>query len=71
MTWEVLSHIYPSPLLHITPNWYNLHSNFVYQWGESIEGSQKSLFLVINAKGEKVLAQSKRTASPPNFKNVL
>jgi hypothetical protein len=26
-------------------------------------------FLAIHAKGEKVLAQSKRTAPPPNFKD--
>jgi hypothetical protein len=38
-----------------------------YQRGERNKGSQKTPFLAINAKGEKVLAQSKRTA-PPIFK---
>jgi predicted transcriptional regulator len=36
--------------------------------GEKVKGSQISLFLAINAKGEKILAQSKRTAPLPNFK---
>jgi hypothetical protein len=37
-------------------------------WEKIFKGSQMSLFLAINAKGEKVLAQSKRTAPSSNFK---
>ena len=36
--------------------------------GESKEGSQSLRFWRLMPKGEKVLAQSKRTAPPPNFK---
>jgi hypothetical protein len=57
--------IYPSSSLHITLNWYNFHSYYLYQWGESKKGSQKTLFLLINAKGGEILSQSKRTAPPP------
>jgi hypothetical protein len=37
--------------------------------GEKVKGLTKSPFLAINAKGGRVLAQSKRTAPPPNSKN--
>jgi hypothetical protein len=33
------------------------------------KGSQKTPFLVINAKWGEILAQSKRTAPPPKFQN--
>jgi hypothetical protein len=43
--------------------------------GESLKRAYISLtkypFLAIHAKGEKVLAQSKRTAPPPISKNVV
>jgi hypothetical protein len=58
---------YPSSLLR-TPNWYNPSLLFTYTNGEKVKGLTKSLFLAINAKGERVLAQSKRTAPPP-FEN--
>jgi hypothetical protein len=56
--------------------WYNLHSYlFVYHWGESIRAynSLTSIrFWQFMPKGEKVLAQSKKTAPPPtNFKNEV
>jgi hypothetical protein len=57
---------------HSSPLWYNLHSYlFVYHWGESQRAyiSLTSIrFWWFMPKGEKVLAQSKRTAPPPNFK---
>jgi hypothetical protein len=31
--------------------WYNIHSYFIYQWGEIKKGLSKSPFLAINAKG--------------------
>jgi hypothetical protein len=53
---------------HSTLNWYNLHSYYSYQWGDRKDkGLTKSPFLAIMPKGERVLAQSKRTASPPIF----
>jgi hypothetical protein len=56
--------------------WYNLHSYlFVCHWGESLKRAYISLtsicFWRFMPKGEKVLAQSKRTAPPPNFKNEV
>jgi hypothetical protein len=57
---------------YCSPLWYNLHSSlFICHWGESKKGlyfTHKYQFLAIHAKGEKVWAQSKRTAPPPNFK---
>jgi hypothetical protein len=41
--------------------------------GEKVKGlifHSKYPFLAIHAKGEKVLAQSKRTAPPPNFRTA-
>jgi hypothetical protein len=59
----------------ISPHWYNLHSYlFDYQWGESKRAyiSLTSVrFWRFMPKGEKVLAQSKRTAPPTNFKNEV
>jgi hypothetical protein len=57
---------------HCSPHWYNLHSYlFICHWGES-ERAYISLtsirFWRFMPKGEKVWAQSKRTAPPPNFK---
>jgi hypothetical protein len=59
-----------------SPHWYNLHSYlFVYHWGESTRAyiSLTSIhFWWFMPKGEKVLAQSKRTAPPPlNFKHEV
>jgi hypothetical protein len=58
-----------------SPHWYNLHSYlFVYHWGESERAyiSLKSIrFWRFMPKGEKVWAQSKRTAPSPNFKNEV
>jgi hypothetical protein len=60
----------------ISPQWYNLHPYLsVYHWGES-KRAYISLtnirFWRFMPKGEKVLAQSKRTAPPPkNFKNEV
>jgi hypothetical protein len=60
---------------HSSPLWYNLHSYlFVCHWGESTRAyiSLTSIhFWRFMPKGEKVLAQSKRTAPPPNFKNEV
>jgi hypothetical protein len=55
---------------HCSPIWYNLHSYIVCQRGrESNEGlifhSQSIRFWRFMPKGEKVLAQSKRTAPSP------
>jgi hypothetical protein len=36
--------VYPSSLLHITLNWYNLHSYFVYQWEKVIRALKVSVF---------------------------
>ena len=52
-----------------SPIWYNLHSYIIYQRGESLKRAYTSLtsirFWRFMPKGEKVLAQSKRTAPPP------
>jgi hypothetical protein len=56
---------------HHSHNWYNLSLIFTCtNGGESNEGSQSLRFWRLMPKGEKVLAQSKRTAPPPknNFK---
>jgi hypothetical protein len=58
---------------HHSPLWYNLRSYVLFAKGEKVVSKglifhSKYPFLAIHAKGEKVLAQSKRTASPPNFK---
>jgi hypothetical protein len=66
---------------HRSPIWYNLHSYIIYQRGRKFE---KGLIFSLTSirfwrfmpKGEKVLAQSKRTAPPPiskmkSFKFVL
>ena len=67
--------IYSLPVFPISPHWYNLHSYlFVYHWGESQRAyiSLTSIcFWRFMPKGEKVLAQSKRTAPPPNFQNEV
>jgi hypothetical protein len=55
---------------HRSPNWYNLHSYIIYQRGRKYERAYISLksirFWRFMPKGEKVLAQSKRTAPPPS-----
>ena len=68
---------HPSPSLRATLRlWYNLHSCFIRQRGESrftkgLYLTQSIRFWRFMPKGEKVLAQSKRTAPPPNFKRVF
>ena len=60
---------------HRSPLWYNLHSYlFVCHWGESKRAyiSLTSIrFWWFMQKGEKVLAQSKRTAPPPISKILV
>jgi hypothetical protein len=41
----------------------------LYHWGES-KRALKTPFLAINAKGERVLAQSKRIAPPRQFQKI-
>jgi hypothetical protein len=38
--------------------------------GENLKRALKTPFLAINAKGERVLAQSKRTAPPRQFQKI-
>jgi hypothetical protein len=68
-------HWYLPVFPHHSPLWYNLHSYlFVCHWGESRRAyiSLTSIrFWRFMPKGEKVLAQSKRTAPPLNFKNKV
>jgi hypothetical protein len=55
---------YPSSLLR-TPNWHNPSLLFICTNGEKVQRAHKSLsFWRLMPKGEKVLAQSKRTAQP-------
>jgi hypothetical protein len=65
---------------HRSPIWYNLHSYIICQRGRESKRAYISLtsirFWRFMPKGEKVLAQSKRTAPPPiskmkSFKFVL
>ena len=49
-------------------HWYNLHSYLLVPMGEK-KGSQSLRFWRLMPTGEKVLAQSKRTAPPLNSKN--
>jgi hypothetical protein len=57
---------------HSTLNWYNLLSYLCVPLGEkSKKGSQSLRFWRLMPKGERVLAQSKRTAPPPNFKKKI
>jgi hypothetical protein len=64
---------HPSPSLRASLQlWYNVHSYFVRQRGRKLlfKGlyfTQSIRFWRFMPKGEKVLAQSKRTAPPPNF----
>jgi hypothetical protein len=59
--------IHPSPSLAPLSLWYNIHSYLPL--GEKVKGlifhSQNIRFWRFMPKGEKVLAQSKRTAPPP------
>jgi hypothetical protein len=55
---------------HRSPIWYNLHSYIIYQRGRKFEkrayiSLTRIRFWRFMPKGEKVLAQSKRTAPPP------
>jgi hypothetical protein len=64
--------IYPSPSLHITPNWCNLSLIFTCTNGEKVQGLSKSPFLAINAKGGEILSprQKDRTTNfKKNFQN--
>jgi hypothetical protein len=57
---------YPSPSLRTTLQlWYNLHSYYLYHWGES-KRALKTLFLAINAKGGESISpkQKNRTTTP-------
>jgi hypothetical protein len=60
---------------HRTPIWYNLHSYVVCQRGRESKRAYISLtsicFWRFMPKGEKILAQSKRTEPPPISKNVV
>jgi hypothetical protein len=62
--------IHPSPSLHIALQFGIIFTPILFtKGGESLKNglyfTQKYPFLAIHAKGEKVLAQSKRTAPPP------
>jgi hypothetical protein len=57
-----------------SPIWYNLHSYLIYQRGRKFEKglifhSKDSVFWRLMPKGERVLAQRKRTAPPRQFQN--
>jgi hypothetical protein len=61
--------IYPSPSLRTTLHFGIIFTHIhLYYLGES-KRALKTPFLAINAKGERVLAQSKRTAPPCQFQN--
>jgi hypothetical protein len=61
--------IYPSPSLHNHSHFGIIFTHIhLYHWGESKRAPQSLRFLAIHAKGERVLAHSKRTA-PPIFEN--
>jgi hypothetical protein len=65
---------HPSPTLQASLHlWYNLHSYVLFAKGEKVVITglyfiPSIRFWRFMPKGEKVLAQSKRTAPPPNFK---
>jgi hypothetical protein len=64
--------IYSLPYSTISPHWYNLSLIYCLPKGERVyKGSQILRFWRLMPKGERVLAQSKRTAPPPNFFCVL
>jgi hypothetical protein len=60
---------YPSSSLYITLNWYNLHSYYLYQSGESKNGSRKSPFLAINAKGGESISPKQKDRTTTKFVN--
>jgi hypothetical protein len=49
-------------------NWYILHSYFIHQWGRKLKGSQKTLFLAINAKGGEILSPKQKDRTTTNVK---
>jgi hypothetical protein len=56
---------------HSTPlfDWYNLHSYLLVPMGEKrIKGSQKTPFLVINAKGGEILSPKQKDRTTTNVK---
>ena len=60
---------------HRSPIWYNLHSYIIYQRGEKVDKGlifhSSIRFWQFMPKGERVLAQSKRTTPPPISKNIV
>jgi hypothetical protein len=66
-------HSTPSVLLNLCPystslsNWYNLHSYYLHQWGES-KGLTKSPFLAIHAKGGESISPKQKDRTTTNFK---
>jgi hypothetical protein len=53
--------VYPSPSLRITLHFGIIFTLITHTIKEKVKRAHKSMFLAINAKGERVLAQSKRT----------
>jgi hypothetical protein len=67
-----ISIIYPLQVFRHLSNWYNLSLIFLFiNGGENKKGSQSLHFWRLTPKGEKVLAQSKRTAPPPQISKTL
>jgi hypothetical protein len=66
-------HLTPSVLLTLClystslSNWYNLHSYYLHQWGES-KGLTKSPFLAIYAKGGESISPKQKDHTTTNFK---
>jgi hypothetical protein len=64
--------IYTSPSLHITLQLGIIFTHILFtKGGESKKGSQSLRFWRLMPKGERVLAQSKRTAPPPFRKKLI
>ena len=51
---------YPLPLLIYLSICITFHSYFFYQWGRKYQGLSCSLFLALNAKGEKILSPKQK-----------
>jgi hypothetical protein len=60
--------ICPSPSLRTILHYGIIFTLITHTNGEKIKGSQSLCFWRLMPKGERVLAQSKRTAPPPNSK---
>jgi hypothetical protein len=53
--------IYTSPSLHTTLHFGIIFTHIhVYHWGRKYKGSQKTLFLAINAKGGEILSPKQK-----------